>query len=373
MRIPLLDLNRQYQVIGPELNQAIQSVLSSHQYILGPQVRELEREIADYCHAAYAVGCASGSDALLLAFMALEIGTGDEVITTPFSFFATAGSIARLGAKPVFVDIDPITYNINPALIEGAVTKSTRAILPVHLFGQCAEMDPIRAIGERHGIPVIEDAAQAIGSEYHGQRAGSMGVMGCFSFYPTKNLGAAGDAGMVTTSDEALSKKLRALRAHGGATKYFHDTVGVNSRLDTLQAAILQVKLRHLDSWSEGRRHNAEAYRAMFGRSGLLERGLVHLPPEPANMVHIYNQFVIRAERRDDLRESLKQQGIGTEVYYPLSLHLQPCFSSLGYKEGQFPVSEAATKQTLALPIFPELTLDEMHFVVGAIRSFYLD
>lgn len=367
-----MDLNRQYEAIANEVNPAVLAVLSKHQYILGPEVRELEREIAAYCSSSYAVGCASGSDALLLAFMALDIGDGDEVITTPFSFFATAGSIARLGAKPVFVDIDPATFNINPELIEAAVTKSTKAILPVHLFGQCAEMEPISAIAARNSVPVIEDAAQAIGSEYHGKRAGSLGLMATLSFYPTKNLGAAGDAGMVTTSDESLAHKLAALRTHGAAKKYFHDILGVNSRLDSIQAAILRVKLRHLDQWTEARRHNAEGYAAMFAHSGLLDRGLVRLPVETKGQFHIYNQFVIHADRRDELRDFLKQQGVGTEIYYPLPLHLQPCFSSFGYKEGQFPVAEAACKAALALPVYPELSLDEMHYVVGAIRSFYL-
>jgi dTDP-4-amino-4,6-dideoxygalactose transaminase len=372
MRIPLLDLNRQYEAIAAEVNPAVLSVLSSHQYILGPEVRELEREIASYCDSKYAVGCASGSDALLLAFMALDIGPGGEVITTPFSFFATAGSIARLGAKPVFVDIDPVTFNIDPALVEPAVTGSTKAILPVHLFGQCAEMEPIDAVASRHGVPVIEDAAQAIGSQYHGKRAGSLALMATLSFYPTKNLGGVGDGGMITTSDEAISRKLTALRAHGAVTKYFHDMLGINSRLDSIQAAVLRVKLRHLDQWAEARRHNAEAYNAMFAQSGLLERGLVHLPTEAKDRLHIYNQFVIRADRRDELRDFLKEQGVGSEVYYPLPLHLQPCFSSFGYKQGQFPVAEAACKEALALPVFPELSLDELHYVVGAVRSFYL-
>ncbi|HUK91613.1 MAG TPA: DegT/DnrJ/EryC1/StrS family aminotransferase [Blastocatellia bacterium] len=372
MRIPLLDLNRQYQVIGDEINQAVLSVLSTHQYILGPEVRELEREVAAYCGSRHAVGCASGSDALLLALMALDIGSKDEVITTPFSFFATAGSIARLGAKPVFVDIDPGAFNIDPAGIEPVITARTRAILPVHLFGQCAEMEPINTTAERHGVAVIEDAAQAIGSQYHGRRAGTLGLMATFSFYPTKNLGGAGDGGMLTTSDEAISRKLISLRGHGATNKYFHEMLGVNSRLDSIQAAILRVKLRYLDGWSEARRHNADGYRAMFSQSGLLDRGLIRLPVDSKNGLHIYNQFVIRAERRDELREFLKEQGVGTEIYYPLPLHLQKCFADLGYKQGQFPAAEAASKESLALPIYPELTLDEMHYVVGAVRSFYL-
>jgi dTDP-4-amino-4,6-dideoxygalactose transaminase len=371
MKIPILDLNRQYEAIGEEVNAAVLSLLSTHQYILGPEVRELEREIASYCGSPYAVGCASGSDALLLAFMALGVGEGDEVVTTPFSFFATAGSIARLGAKPVFVDIDPATFNIDPARIESAITSATKAILPVHLFGQCADMTAISALAGRHNIPVIEDAAQAIGAEVDGRRAGTLGLMAAFSFYPTKNLGGGGDGGMLTTADEAIHRKLAALRAHGASKKYFHDLLGINSRLDSIQAAILRVKLRYLDGWTEARRANARAYRTKFGQTGLIEGGFVSLPVEVEGNLHVYNQFVVRADRRDELRDFLSERGVGTEIYYPLSLHLQPCFKSFGYKSGQFPVSEIASKQCLALPVYPELTDAEMDYVVQTIEAFY--
>jgi dTDP-4-amino-4,6-dideoxygalactose transaminase len=371
MKIPILDLNRQYEAIGEEINAAVLSLLSSHQYILGPEVKELEREVATYCGSPYAVGCASGSDALLLALMALGVGDGDEVITTPFSFFATAGSIARLGAKPVFVDIDPASFNIDADRIESAITPATKAILPVHLFGQCADMTVINALAERNNIPVIEDAAQAIGAELDGHRAGTLGLIAAFSFYPTKNLGGGGDGGMLTTADETISRKLAALRSHGASKKYFHDLLGINSRLDSIQAAILRVKLRYLDGWSEARRANAAAYRTKFGQTGLIEGGFVNLPVETEGNLHVYNQFVIRADRRDDLRDFLSERGVGTEIYYPLSLHLQPCFRSFGYKTGQFPISEIASKQCLALPVYPELTGIEMDYVVETIAAFY--
>ncbi|HKV38992.1 MAG TPA: DegT/DnrJ/EryC1/StrS family aminotransferase, partial [Blastocatellia bacterium] len=373
MNVPLLDLSRQYEKIAEELNTAVASVLKSQQFILGPEVKALEREVASYCGATYAIGCASGSDALLLALMALEAGPCDEVITTPYSFFATVGSIVRLGARPVFVDIDPKTFNIDVAQIEDRITANTKAILPIHLFGQCAEMDQINALASSRGIPVIEDAAQAIGAGWGSRKAGSLGTIGAFSFYPTKNLGGAGDGGLLTTSDPELEAKLRALRAHGARKKYFHDMVGVNSRLDSLQAAILRVKFKYLDEWAESRRANARRYRELFGETPVEVNGSIVLPEELGEGHHVYNQFVIMAKQRDELQSFLKQQGIGTEIYYPLPLHLQECFEKLGYKRGDFPASERAARESLAIPIYPELTSDEQEFVVQAIASFYKD
>jgi dTDP-4-amino-4,6-dideoxygalactose transaminase len=371
MKVPLLDLKVQHEAIAEEIGVAVAGVLSGQHFILGPEVREIEDALAEYCGADYGIGCASGSDALLLAMMALDIGPGDEVITTPFSFFATAGCIARLGAKPVFVDIEPGTFNIDAGVLEQAITPRTRAILPVHLFGQCAAMDKINEMAAAHGIPVIEDAAQSIGADFGGRRAGSLGLMGAFSFYPSKNLGGAGDGGLITTSDAEIAGKLRAMRAHGAKKKYFHDTVGINSRLDTLQAAILLVKFRHLEEWTEARRDNAERYRRSFNESGLVDAGHVTLPLDNGWGRHVYNQFVIRAERRDNLRQYLKERGVGSEVYYPLPLHLQDCFSYLGYRRGQLPAAELASEEALAIPIYPELPVAAMDYVVESIGSFY--
>ncbi|MBC7909551.1 MAG: DegT/DnrJ/EryC1/StrS family aminotransferase, partial [Pyrinomonadaceae bacterium] len=334
-------------------------------------VRALEEEIARDSEARYAVGCASGSDALLLALMALGIGEGDEVITTPYSFFATASSIARLGARPVFVDIDPRTYNIDPALVEKAITPRTRAIMPVHLFGQCAEMDALAAIAERHGsLPLIEDAAQAIGAEDRGRRAGSMGAIGCLSFYPTKNLGGAGDGGMLTTNDEQLAARLRTLRAHGSDVKYHYRLLGINSRLDSIQAAILRVKLPYLDEWSDARARNAARYSQMFLDAGLENK--IELPLCRDDVRHIYNQYVIRVLRteRDLLLKHLQQSGVGIEVYYPLPLHVQECFRYLGYREGDFPASERAARETIALPIYPELDIKQQSMIITALSKF---
>lgn len=370
MKVPLLDLHAEYEGLRAPVLEAVERVLSSQQFILGPEVAALEEEVARYTGARYAVGCASGSDALLLALMALDVSAGDEVITTPYSFFATASAITRLQARPVFVDIDPATFNINPSLIEDAITERTRAIMPVHLYGQCAEMRALREISRRHNVPLIEDAAQAIGADDEG-RAGSMGRIGCFSFYPTKNLGAAGDAGMLTTDDEELRERLRRLRAHGAEERYFHKEVGINSRLDSMQAAILRVKLPHLDEWSDARRENAKRYRYLFTDAGLAEE--VRLPFEREGVRHIYNQFVIRvdAHRRDALREHLKQEGVGTEVYYPVPLHLQECFRFLGYRAGDFPESERAARETIALPIYAQLTLEQQEHVVEAVNRFF--
>lgn len=370
-KIPLLDLNAQYQSIAGEIQTAVTRVLSSQQFILGPEVRELEREIAAYCNCSEGIGCASGSDSLLLALMACGVGPGDEVITTPFSFFATVGSIVRLGAKTVFVDIDESTFNINPELVAQAITKKTKAILPVYLFGLCADMDPINDLAAQHQIAVIEDAAQAIGAEYSGRRAGSLGNVGCFSFYPSKNLGGAGDGGMLTTNDPEMAASLRDLRSHGARKKYYHDRVGINSRLDSLQAAILRVKFGYLDQWAKARRENAQRYRELFRDSGLISSGAVRLPGEAPSALHVYNQFVIRARERDKLRAYLTERGIGSEIYYPLPLHLQICFKDLGHHAGDFPESERAADEALAIPVYPELGAASQGRVVETIASFY--
>lgn len=367
MRVPLLDLRAQYAGIRDEVLSAVREVLESQQFILGPGVTAFEDEMAEYCGTKRAVGVSSGTDAILVALMALGVGPGDEVITAPYTFFATAGCISRLGARPVFVDIRPDTFNIDETAVAGALSERTKAIVPVHLFGRCAEMDPIReAAGD---IPVVEDAAQAIGSEYKGRRAGAMGSLGCLSFFPSKNLGGAGDGGMVTTDDVELADKLRSLRNHGSKEKYRHELVGGNFRLDALQAAVLAVKLRHLDEWSAKRKANADRYRKLFAEAALAPK-IVELPEEGPHR-HTYNQFVIRVppETRDRLRAVLKEQGIGHEVYYPLPLHLQECFRHLGYKEGDFPAAEAAARETLALPIYPELGDEQAAFVVDTIRG----
>ena len=371
MKIPLLDLAAQHQTIAGEIESAVIRVLNSQQFIQGPEVRELERELARYCQCEYAIGCASGSDALLLALMACDVGPGDEVITSPFSFFATVGSIVRLGAKPIFVDIDPETFNLTTERLERAVTPRTKAIMPVHLFGLCAEMDSIDELAARLNIPVIEDAAQAIGAEYRGRRAGSLGEIGCFSFYPSKNLGGAGDGGLLTTNDPEIAEALRTLRSHGAKKKYYHDCVGINSRLDSLQAAILRVKLPHLDRWADARRANAQKYRELFSAAESTSDRTVALPFEPTNGRHVYNQFVIRVRDRDALRAYLQDRGIGTEVYYPVPLHLQNCFSDLGYSEGDFPEAERAAREALSIPVYPELDQPAQKYVVENIASFY--
>ena len=371
MKIPILDLSVQHQKIAAEIQAAVARVLNSQQFIQGPDVRELEREIAPYCQCAEAIGCASGSDALLLALMACGVGPGDEIITTPFSFFATVGSIVRLGARAVFVDIDDSTFNIDVNRIEAAITERTRAIMPVHLFGQCAEMDRINEVAGLNKIAVIEDAAQAIGAEYKGKRAGSLGNVGCFSFYPSKNLGGAGDGGLLTTNDPEMAETLRILRAHGAKKKYHHDRVGINSRLDSLQAAILRVKFRYLDQWAAARRKNAQRYRDLFNQAELVSSGAVRLPAESASSLHVYNQFVIRARDRDKLRAYLAERGVGTEVYYPVPLHAQPCFKNLGHQIGDFPKSERAAEEALAIPVYPELSENAPTYVVETIHSFY--
>jgi len=371
MKIPILDLSVQHQQIAGEIGAAVTRVLNSQQFILGPEVRELERELAAYCQCAEAVGCASGSDALLLALMACGVGPGDEVITTPFSFFATVGSIVRLGAKAVFVDIDPATFNIDANMIESAISERTKAIMPVHLFGQCAEMARINELAGPARISVIEDAAQAIGAEYQGRRAGSLGEVGCFSFYPSKNLGGAGDGGLLTTNDPDMAATLRTLRAHGAWKKYYHDRVGINSRLDSMQAAILRVKFRYLDQWAQARRANAQRYRELFRDAGLVSSDSIRLPAEATSSLHVYNQFVIRARNRDKLRAYLAERGVGTEIYYPVALHMQACFKDLGYQRGNFPESERAAEEALAIPVYPELGAAAQDYVVETITSFY--
>lgn len=369
MNVPLLDLQAQYASLRDEVRPAIERVLESQRFVLGDEVRRLESSIGEYCQTKHAVGCASGSDALLLALMALDIKAGDEVVTTPFSFFATGSCIARLGARPVFVDIDPATYNLEVSQVADVITPRTKAIIPVHIYGQCAEMNPLLALGERHGIPVIEDAAQAIGATEHGRRAGSMGAVGCFSFYPTKNLGGAGDGGIVTTNDEQLDQRLRRLRAHGGITEYMHTEVGINSRLDELQAAVLNVKLRHLDAWSDARAERAAVYTRLLSEADLSFK--VTAPFVRPDCRHIFHQYVIRVPRhREALMEHLKERRVGTKVYYPIPLHLQDCFEYLGYKQGAFPESERAAKETFALPAYPELSEAQQVYVVESIASF---
>lgn len=371
MNVPLLDLSQQHAALRDELRAAVDRVFDTQQFILGEDVRLLEAELARYTRTAHAVGCASGSDAILLALLALDVGRGCEVLTTPFTFFATAGAVSRTGARPRFVDIDPRTYNLDPSQLEAATTERTRAVMPVHLYGQCAGMDEVLEFATRRGIHVIEDAAQAIGAEDRGRSAGSMGAIGCFSFYPTKNLGAAGEAGLVTTNDEALAARLRRLRVHGGETEYHHREVGFNSRLDTLQAAVLRVKLPHLDRWSQARRERAATYTRLLTDAGLAE--VVTPPFVRADALHIFHQYVIRvpAASRDALIEHLKANRIGTKIYYPVPLHLQECFRDLGYRAGDFPESERAALETLALPMFPELTDEQQHYVVETVRHFF--
>jgi dTDP-4-amino-4,6-dideoxygalactose transaminase len=411
MKVPLLDLKAQYQSIKDEIKDAMEEVLESQHFILGPKVEALEEAVASYCGCKYGVGVSSGTDGLLIALMANNIGTGHGVITVPFTFFSTAGSVARVGATPFFVDIDPGTYNIDPESIKtfievecnfdsgaGTLVHKTsgtriRAIIPVHLYGQCADMDRIMEMASGYNLVVIEDGAQAIGTEYPSaksgepMRAGSMGHFGCFSFFPSKNLGGFGDGGMVTTSNKEVAEKLKILRAHGSKPKYYHHLVGGNFRLDALQAAVLLVKLKYLDTWTDKRRQNATYYDSLFQQSGLVDKGFVTLPQavwesgsatnpqsairNPQLTGHIYNQYVIRAKKRDELRAYLGEHGVGTEIYYPLPLHLQECFVELGYKAGDFPESEKAAAETLALPIYPELELAQMEYVVDRVNSFY--
>lgn len=366
MNVPLLDLKRQYATIRDEVEEAIRGVVESQMFILGEEVAKLEQAIADYCGSAHAVGCASGSDALLLALMALGVGPGDEVITSTYTFFATAGAVSRLGAKPVFVDVDPATYNLQPEQIEPKITTATKAILPVHLYGQCADMAPILDVAKRHGLPVVEDMAQAIGAEYRGRKAGTLGDVGCMSFFPSKNLGGFGDGGMVVTNDDAIADQVELLRVHGSRPKYYHAAVGINSRLDALQAAVLSVKLPHLYGWTKGRQERATYYDEAFADLP------VQTPVIRDDCTHIYHQYVVRVADRDGLVAHLKAKDVGCALYYPVPLHLQDCFSPLGYREGDLPQAEAAAKSTVALPIFPELSVEEQEYVVSCIEEFLL-
>ncbi len=373
MNVPLLDLKAQHEPLRKDLLAAMERVLDQNNFILGREVKELESQVAAYSQTRFAVGMSSGTDALLAALMALDVKAGDEVITTPLSFFATVGAIVRLGATPVFVDIDPVTYNLDPNRIEAAVTPRTKAIIPVHLYGQCADMAPILEIAAKHGLGVVEDAAQAIGAEYRGgRRAGSMGTMGCFSFFPSKNLGGLGDGGMVVTNDEQLAERLQVLRVQGGKPKYYHRVIGGNFRLDTLQAAVLGVKLPHLDRWTKLRQQHAELYESLFREMKLESTYGVRLPhaaykEEGVSHYHIYNQFVIAVPKRDALRDSLKEKGVGTEIYYPVPLHLQECLVSLGHRVGEFPEAERACLDLVALPIYPELNEDQQRYVAQSV------
>ncbi|MDM8553824.1 DegT/DnrJ/EryC1/StrS family aminotransferase [Desulfococcaceae bacterium HSG7] len=376
MQVPLLDLKSQYQSIKQDVMKVTNEIFESQYFIMGPHVIRLEQEIAAYCGVKHAVGVSSGTDALLISLMAAEIGKGDLVITTPYTFFATVGSIMRVGARPVFVDIDPDTFNIDPQKLEtlfhdmDAETRThIKGIIPVHLYGQCADMEPIMAIAQKYDIVVIEDAAQAIGAEYKGKRAGSIGDLGCFSFFPSKNLGAFGDGGIVTTNSDDLHNKLSILRSHGAKPKYYHKIIGGNFRLDALQAAIVLIKLKYLDAWTQARQENAARYNTLFHEAGLDE--WVVLPTVTQDR-HIYNQYIIRLkENRDQLRQFLQEEGIGSEIYYPMPLHLQECFADLDYQKGDFPVAEQAALQTLALPIYPELTSEQQDYIVTKIKTFF--
>ncbi len=369
MNVPLLDLKAQYRAIKAEVLSAMEAVCDEQGFVLGPRVSAFEAATAQYIGSRYAIGCASGSDALLLSLMAMGVKAGDEVITVPFTFFATAGAISRLGAKPVFVDIQPDSFNIDPKLIEKAITPRTKAIIPVHLFGQCADMAAINEIAGRKNVQVIEDACQAIGAAQQGKRAGALGNTGCFSFFPTKNLGGFGDGGLITTNDKALAESMTMLRVHGSQVRYLHEAVGINSRLDALQAAVLHIKLQYLDQWTEGRRRNAERYQQLFAQTKYVDR--VMLPPTVPGNFHVYNQFTVRAPKRDELRTFLKEKGVGTEVYYPLPMHLQNCYHDLGHRKGVFPLSEHAAEEVMSIPIYAELTEAQQVYVVEMIAEFY--
>lgn len=366
MQVPLLDLTRQYISIKDEIDGAMASVLQSQRFILGPVVEQFEKQIAEYCGIRHAIGCASGSDALLLALMAAAVGAGDEVITTPFSFFASTSCIVRLGARPVFVDIDPGSFNIDAREIADALTPRTKAILPVHLFGQCADMEPMLELARERNLVVVEDAAQALGAEYKGRRAGTIGQFGCFSFYPSKNLGGFGDGGLVTANDDGLADQVKLLREHGARPAYIHKMVGINSRLDALQAAVLSVKLKYLDEWTIKRQEHARYYDRQF--AGVEE---VIAPRDRGYGRHVYNQYVVQVPRRDELVEALQKKGIGSQIYYPHPLHLQECFKFLGYREGDLPVAEEVCKRVVALPVFPELRREELDYVVDALKGFF--
>lgn len=385
MKVPLLDLKAQYKTIKKEIDEALIGVAESQGCILGPEVEKLEKDLCSYLDSRYAIGVSSGTDALLIALMAIDIKPDDEVIIPTYSFFATAGVVSRMNARPVFIDSDPVTFNINPADIKKLITEKTKAIIPVHLYGQSCEMKPIMDIALEYGLKVIEDGAQAIGTQYEdGRKVGNIGHIGCFSFYPSKNLGCFGDGGLVTANDDALAEKLRILRVHGGKPKYYHKIIGGNFRLDAIQAAVLNVKLPHLDSWTKRRQENAELYTKFFNESGLAEtegilkydsNNSVLLPKavykeKGLKYYHIYNQYVIRVQNRNALRKYLTEKEIGTEIYYPVPFHMQECFNYLGYKKGQFPVSEWCASDSIALPIYPELSEEQIRFTVNTIKEF---
>ena len=369
MHIPLLDLKAQYQSIRKDVLAAIETVCDEQGFILGPRVTDLERSLAKYVGTVHGVGVASGSDALLLSLMASGVGPGDEVITVPFTFFATTGAISRLGAKPVFVDVCADTFNMDATKVEPAITPRTKAIIPVHLFGQCAEMETIIAVAKQHRLTVIEDACQAIGAKRHGVMAGAMGETGCFSFFPSKNLGGFGDGGLITTNHDRLNDAMAMLRVHGSKERYLHESIGINSRLDALQAAVLQVKLKYLDQWADGRRRNAARYERLFKDANIGDH--IILPTTAKGNEHVFNQFTVRVQQRDELRAYLKDHGIGTEIYYPVPMHLQACYRDLGYQKGSFPISERAAEDVLSLPIYAELTDDQLIGVTETIAAFY--
>jgi dTDP-4-amino-4,6-dideoxygalactose transaminase len=366
MKVPLLDLRAQYATVRDEIRAEFDRILEEQDFILGPRVEALEKDLAAYCGARFGVGVASGTDALLIGLKALDVGAGDEVVTTPYTFFATAGAIWNTGARPVFVDIEPATFNLDPEGLPEAITERTKAVLPVHLFGQCADLDRIGTLVRDRGLALLEDAAQSVSARWRDRRCGSLGWPAAVSFYPSKNLGGFGDGGMILTDDEAYAARARRLRVHGGAQRYIHEEVGTNSRLDVLQAAAIRIKLAHLDEWTEARRAHARRYDEAFAD---LEE--VATPPVEARAYHGYNQYVVRVRRRDELQAHLREMGVGTAVYYPLPLHLQKCFEPLGYRKGRFPVSERAAAETLSLPVFPELTEEQQDHVIASVRGFY--
>lgn len=366
MKVPMLDVKAQIESCKQQILEAVHKVIDDCQFIMGPEVKELECKLAGYTGSKYTIGCASGTDALLLALRAFDIGAGDEVITTPYTFFATAGAVANVGAKPVFVDIIDDTFNIDPAQIELKITPKTKAVIPVHLFGQCADMNPIMAIAKKYNLKVIEDTAQSLGAKYKGNMAGTIGDIGCYSFFPSKNLGAIGDGGFVTAKDQAVAEKLAILRLHGSKPKYYHSIIGTNSRLDTIQAAVLLAKLPLLDGWAQKRMENAQYYNnALANIDGL------RTPYIDPNCHHVFNQYTLRTEKRDELMKHLEANNIGCAIYYPVSLHLQKCFEYLGYKQGDFPISEKAARESVSIPVYPELTKDQMDYVIGTIKNFF--
>ncbi|EWG11459.1 DegT/DnrJ/EryC1/StrS family aminotransferase [Cytobacillus firmus] len=368
MKVPMLDLSEQYQGLKSEVLEVLDEVMSSSRFILGDNVKKLEADVAKYSNVNHGIGCGNGSDAIHIALQALGVGPGDEVITTAFTFFATGGAIARAGATPVYVDIDPVTFNIDPSKIEAAITEKTKAIIPVHLYGQMADMESLAKIAEKHNLAIVEDAAQAIGAKHNGKSVGELGTAATYSFFPTKNLGAYGDGGMIVTDNDDVAEKCRVIRVHGSKPKYYHHVLGYNSRLDELQAAVLNVKFPHLDTWSEMRRKNADTYTSL-----LKEKVGDHVvtPVEKEGNYHVFHQYTLRVENRDELQKYLQEQGVSTMIYYPLPLHVQPVFQELGYKEGDLPITEKAAKEALSLPMFPELKREQQEYVVEKIAEFY--